>query len=203
MKILILVALVALFLLGCAKKKAIADLLDPLPSKARRPDGDGFTPYTIRKGEFYCDQNFPDRVKGTEMAFTVRFDASCIYTLPEADQADINKLWGFSEGSSNHYNSARFGWRWYGGELQLVPYVYIAGELYRPPSWELPYYVIPVGADVVCSIKVAYDHYLFSVDGSHFRLPRGPRTSGFVGYQLYPYFGGNHPAPHKVTIFIK
>jgi hypothetical protein len=204
MKIFLLVALAALFLFGCSKRQRIGELLDALPSKPKRPASDNFISYTIREGEHYCDQNFPKWIRGTEMAFAVRFNTSAVYTLPPGEQDDINKLWGFSEGSSNHYNSARFGWRWKDGQLQLLPYIYIAGELWRPAEWELPVLATaPFGENVLCSIRVAYDKYIFTVNGQSWSFPRGLRTSGYAGYQQYPYFGGDYPAPHLVTILIK
>jgi hypothetical protein len=46
--------------------------------------------------------------------------------IPE-NQYDINKLWGFSEGINNQYNSARIGWSWNNDALRLYGYVYAKG----------------------------------------------------------------------------
>ena len=56
------------------------------------------------------------------MNFIAKFDNTAIYPAVITDYNhayDMNKLYGFSEGFNNQYNSARIGWRWLNGELQL------------------------------------------------------------------------------------
>jgi hypothetical protein len=43
--------------------------------------------------------------------------------------------------------------------------------------------------------------YLFKVNKT-VELPRSCKSAA-DGYKLYPYFGGNEPAPHEVTIVIE
>ena len=47
-----------------------------------------------------------------EMSRDVYFDLSAKYDLPgDADDEDVNKLFGFGFFPSHHIESARFGWR--------------------------------------------------------------------------------------------
>jgi hypothetical protein len=76
------------------------------------------------------------------MNFVAKFDSTAIYPAVITDYNhayDANKLWGFSEGFNNQYNSARIGWRWLNGQLQLLAYVYVKGTLLRDPiSYDPP-----------------------------------------------------------------
>ena len=69
--------------------------------------------------------------EGSGIDIKVVFDESAIYTLDVAsDQGDINKLVGFSDCTQDHQSeSARFGWRWFNSELQIIAYTYREGDL--------------------------------------------------------------------------
>lgn len=167
-----------------------------------------FTKYTIQQGAHYCDQSTTKSVSGTAMNFVVKFDSTAIYPAVITDYNhayDVNKLWGFSEGFSNQYNSARIGWRWLNGQLQLFAYVYAKGTLLRDPiSYDPPFIkAVAIGTEVNCSIAVSGGYYIFTVDGVVVKTVRGTTTSKFSGYQQYPYFGGTLTAPHLINIYIR
>ena len=133
------------------------------------------------------------------MKFMVKFDNSAIYqTVDPANQYDINKLWGFSEGINNQYNSARIGWSWNNDALRLYGYVYANGARHYQEITS-----VTIGSEITCSIKVSGNTYVFTVNGVSINLPRGLSTSQANGYQQYPYFGGDEVAPHRITILIK
>ncbi|WP_345257959.1 hypothetical protein [Flaviaesturariibacter amylovorans] len=185
-----------LLLAGCSKvAEAIADR-----ATTDAPATDAALEYLIEAGAHSANQNAFRSVSLTEQKFTVRFDSSAIYTTRSAEnQYDINKLWGFSDNGGNHHQfSARFGWRWSDGALRLFGYVYNGG---RVSSAELG--AIAIGADHSCSIRTTARHYVFSVNGRADSLPRTAATARAEGYQLYPYFGGDEPAPHRVRIWIR
>lgn len=163
------------------------------------PTTSSYATYTIRQGQHYCDQNSLKSVRTSEMKFMAKFDNSAIYqsVLPE-NQYDVNKLWGFSEGINNQYNSARIGWSWNNNALRLYGYVYAKGVRYFQEITP-----VAIGSDITCSIKLAGSTYLFTVNGVSISLPRGLSTTQASGYQQYPYFGGNETAPHLITILIK
>jgi hypothetical protein len=167
-----------------------------------------FRKFTIKQGAHYCDQNTLSRVSGTSMNFVAKFDSTAIYPAVITDYNhayDVNKLWGFSEGFSNQYNSARIGWRWLNGQLQLFAYVYVKGTLLRDPiSYDPPFIKsVNIGSEVNCSIAISGSKYIFTVDGAVVQTARGTTSSTYSGYQQYPYFGGTLTAPHLINIYIK
>ena len=158
-----------------------------------------FTKYTIRAGQHYCDQNTIKSVRTSEMKFIARFDNTAIYqTIDPLNQYDINKLWGFSEGFNNQYNSARIGWGYSNGAIRLYGYVYRRGVRHYSEIIT----VFP-GQEVYCSIRISGSNYIISANGVSVTLPRGTTASTANGFQQYPYFGGDEVAPQNISIFIK
>ncbi len=159
----------------------------------------GFVTYLIRRGQHYCDLRPLKTVNVTTMNFLAKFDQSAIYQTINADnQYDINKLWGFSEGYNNQYNSARIGWGYSSGAIRLYGYVYSRGvRYYQEITTVLP------EQEINCSIRIAGSTYVLSANGASVTLPRGTTASTAKGLQQYPYFGGDEVAPHNISIFIK
>lgn len=192
-------AALACLLSSCQK---VVDLVaDRGSSTTTVSNTSSFTTYTIAAGQHSADKNAYKPVDVEEMRFAVRFDSSAIYQTALAEnQWDINKLYGFSDNNTDHHRfSARFGWNWRDGALRLHGYVYNNGVV---ESRELT--TVAIGAETVCSIRVTGGAYLFSVDGK--MMAAMPRQSGGErarGYQLYPYFGGDEPAPHDIRILVK
>lgn len=187
-------AVLLLIATGCTKGSFTKNLSTPAVADS------GFVKYVIPKGEHYAIGNNYEPVDIVALNFIVRFDSSCIYqtTSPE-NQADINKLYGFSDNNAMHQQySARIGWRWSEGALRLFAYTY--NNAVRD-SKELC--TVPIGKEVHCRIKIANEAYLFSVDEKTDTMPRQSTTATAKGYQLYPYFGGDETAPHEVRIWIK
>jgi hypothetical protein len=142
------------------------------------------------------------------MNFVAKFDSTAIYPAVITDYNhayDVNKLYGFSEGISNQYNSARIGWRWLNGQLQLFAYVYVKGTLLRDPiSYDPPFIKsVKIGSEINCSIAISGNKYIFTVDGVVVQTSRGTTSGTYSGYQQYPYFGGTLTAPHLINIYIK
>lgn len=190
----------AMGILVCVASCTKSELIQPQqPSKAESP-ASSFTEFIIPKGEQYC-RPLPYASSDLDsLNFTVIFDSSAIYTSQDPqNQADINKLYGFSDNNANHHLfSARFGWRWYNHSLELLAYIYNDGKR----SWRKLDHVT-IGKPVTCSIKVSGSHYIFAVNGKKTILPRKSKTTKAAGYLLYPYFGGNESAPHEIRIWIK
>ena len=174
----------------------------------------GYTLHTIKKGTHNSDKSSLKSVKTSEMKFYAYFDGSAEYaTVDPINQYDINKLWGFSEGLNNQYNSCRIGWSYndgkYGGSsqigtpaLRLSAYSYANGVRY---SKEIC--IIPMNTSVYCSIKLSGTSYLCTVivNGITYSttINRGATTTTASGYQQYPYFGGDEVAPQNIFIQIK
>ena len=116
------------------------------------------------------------------------------------DVLDANKLFGVSFGK-HHKNSIRVGWRATEQGIQLCMYDYNDGK--RTVVWldqklELnKYYRI-----VLSFSKDRYNVMFTDMTGSF--LSRNYVKYKFpkcrIGYYLYPYFGGNTPAPKNMFI---
>jgi len=163
----------------------------------------GYTVYTIEKGLQYADstESLIEIVGVKNLHFNVIFDSSAIYQTDTANnQHDINKLYGFADNNAydHHAFSARFGWNWYKGQLLLYAYIYNNSVMSFKSLG-----AIPLGVAADCQIIVQGNEYLFVLNGVTTIMPRASTTTTGEGYKLFPYFGGNEKAPHKISIAIK
>lgn len=175
-------------IMSCEKLEEIIPLKEKTKAKI----------YTIEQGNHHSTHAIA-KLETNKLSFKAHFDSSAIYTTThEENQADINKLYGFSDCSSSHHtNSARFGWRWTGKDLEIHAYTYVNGVRNSK-------YITSVAFDKAFdySITVLPDHYQFTVNETSVSMDRscsGPAS----GYVLYPYFGGDETAPHDITILIE
>jgi hypothetical protein len=159
-----------------------------------------YVEYVISQGTQSASQNAYKAVNASEMNFTVKFDQTAVYqTKLTENQGDINKLYGFSDNNQEHHqNSARFGWRWYNNKLEILAYVYNNSVMsYKYLG------TVAIGTEANCRIKVAGNQYVFTLNGTQTTMPRASATELGVGYQLYPYFGGDELAPHDIHVWVK
>lgn len=196
--------LLPVILFGCSKE-AISTSSTDLSSGAKlaAPDNlaaKGYKTYTIEQGKHYADGvRFPP-FSGTVLSFTAIFDSSAIYNFTDPNtKYDQNTLYGFADNGQRHENySARFGWRWFDGQLQIAAYTI---------NNSVPTYLqigsVPLGVASSYSIVVNGDHYDFTLNGVTTSLPRASTTANAGKYNLVPYFGGDATAPQKVTIKVK
>ncbi|MDX2306361.1 MAG: hypothetical protein NW226_26365 [Microscillaceae bacterium] len=154
--------------------------------------------YIIRQGTHRSVNSF-EFVNSTQFRFEVIFDSSAVYkTRNPENQADINKLYGFSDCFSSHQeNSTRFGWRWYQNRLELHAYCYKNGE--RISEFIT---AIDLHRAYICEINLSEQKYIFKLNGVTREVPRTCAGNG-LGYKLYPYFGGDETAPHDIIIKIR
>lgn len=160
-----------------------------------------YTTYIIQKGKNYCEGNTYEVLSAVAaLDFLVVFDSSCIYQNADpVNQADINKLLGFSDCVTHHQqNSARFGWNWMDGALNLYAYCYRNGERMHKPLGS-------ISLDTAQHLKmyVEGNYYLFVVNGKIDTMPRYCEGNSINGYSLLPYFGGDEPAPQDIHIRIR
>lgn len=160
---------------------------------------DGQKIYTIKKGEHESNRT-PKSFDAQSLTFQARFDSSAVYkTLQETNQADINKLMGFSDCNSHHQqNSARFGWRWYDDQLEILAYCYVNGD-------RISQYVtsVPLGEMAEYKIEIVGDKYVFTVNSTaRVEINKNPNCTGGMNYMLFPYFGGDETAPHDITVVV-
>lgn len=183
MKQLLYLLLFAAGFISCHKPEITQDL-------------DGFVVYTIKKGEHSAGSSVSFRA-GNSIECLGILTESCIYTINPEDQGDTNKLFGLSDALSHSDHSARFGWRYYNNQLEILAYVRRDGNFY----YEVLGTVQP-GETQRYRIEILNDIYRFTFKDKVFDMPR---TSKYTGprYTLYPYFGGNITAPHDITIKLK
>jgi hypothetical protein len=161
----------------------------------------GYNEYFIEKGRHSSKGKSFDELTNTVLTYDVIFDESAKYKINDADQADINKLFGFSDCNSNHQsNSARFGWRWYNDQLEILSYNYVNGkrtfEFLTTVDFHQPYRF---------SIKLDGSKYVFTIEDQlePTYYERGNVCHKGLHYLLFPYFGGNIEAPHDIKIFMR
>jgi hypothetical protein len=186
--------LFVLSLLGCSKH---SDTGDSMPPTSKYP---GFKEYFIPEGSNYSRQNEYHAFRASELSFAAIFDSSAIYsTVDPANQADINKLFGVSDGNTHHQeNSARFGWNWNGKAVQVHAYCYAGGVRANKLLA-----TVDIGTSHSYSIRVDGSHYIFQFDNKIENMDRQITDSVLNGYSLYPYFGGDETAPHDIRIYLK
>ena len=186
--------LLVLFLLGCSKH---SDSVEDVPPASKYP---GFKEYFIPGGPNYSRQNEYHAFRARELSFSAIFDSSAIYrTVDPANQADINKLYGVSDGNSHHQeNSARFGWNWNGKELQVHAYCYAGGVRENKLIG-----TATIGQSHSYSIRAEDSRYVFQFDNKIEYMHREVSDSVLNGYSLYPYFGGDETAPHDIRVYLK
>lgn len=152
--------------------------------------------YTIKKGCHYGWHWFwPFLGKTCVIKHEVVFKQNCLYRFGDADDFDVNKLFGRSFGF-HHKNSVRFGWRPFKGKIAIFSYVYRNGE--RSIN-ELG--ICDIDKKYTFQIKCKDNFTLFEMGDESHKTRFGVNTSGSpFGYKLYPYFGGNRKAPHDIDI---
>ncbi len=140
-------------------------------------------------------------LKSEVLRFRARFDQTAIYDLGNDNQYDVNKLFGFSDCNSHHQeNSARFGWNYDLKEAQInvYAYLYVNGKRRIETLGALA-----IHEDASYALRVTNTHFIFTFNGMETSFERGSDCSVGLYLLLYPYFGGNTPAPHDIRIYIQ
>lgn len=171
--------------------------------------------YTISKGNhFSSPRSLKFHTGVSSQVRTVVFDSTCVYRFGDAEDGDINKLYGWGVGLTNRH-SIRIGWNCKSGEgIDLYAYFHVNGRRWMVPRDSssssgradlIGKGFIP-GLPISCGIHRARDGISFeAVQGSkrhklfiRYRdFPNGP------GQYMYPYFGGTYPAPQTMRITLR
>ena len=161
--------------------------------------------YIIEKGKHKANGLNIGITLSRKIKFKAKFDKSCIYKIDGIDAYDVNKLYGFSTTWFHHRQSARVGWRCLDGEnIQIVTYSYNHGNRVIGEIDVLG--VVKPDEEFICTIqdKEREYFYTFEKDGEITTASDQKKPDWFFfHHKLYPYFGGNNPAPHRMKIFLE
>lgn len=164
--------------------------------------------YKIKKGNHSASGlHFGVHFGITEQTYKIRFSKECLYQ-PLDWENDYNKLCGWSYGM-HHNNSIRVCWR---------PFIPEGAVFYNPSLLEICIYVyenkvrkisqktllLNVEQDYEFTLK--YDRDINTIIANFPSLGNSMsidyHTKPFIGYRLYPYFGGNLPASQNHTVTV-
>ena len=171
----------------------------------------GLKKYCIKKGNHSASGfNFGITFKKT-IKFRASFTESCLYDLGSNDNYDINKLYGFSTTIFHHNQSARIGWRCIDGEnIEVLTYSYnnkkrslLDSNLLatvKPNQW---FNVEITDHESYYEYKLTYENDLDNDNIVVTDKDKKEKDWFLFHYFLYPYFGGNKPAPHNMLIYIE
>ena len=156
-----------------------------------------YVTFFINKGKHRSTAAY-NTTKDSVFNWRIIFDSSAIYTTEDINnQLDVNKLIGWSDCGDNHSESSiRFGWRWT-DSLEIHWFKHENGN----------FSFAKITSVDICSshdyyLKIHTWDYEMRVDGVRVFVPRNC-VEQKRRYQLYPYFGGDETAPHRVKIKIK
>lgn len=164
---------------------------------------DDFFIHTIKKGN-HISGNYMSVHNSRKLECEVIFTESCIYEIPNDIEFDTNKLIGISDSYIHLNHSVRIGWRYYKGQLEILSYVRKNKVIHLQHMC-----YVEINQPYFFSVEIKNDRYILickKVGGVYKPVNvEVSRTSDYNGirYKLFPYFGGNNPAPHDITIKIK
>lgn len=182
-------------------KKIIGSLFLFISCLACEPMVDDiFNVYVIKAGDHYTSTRHVETLQTNILQFDARFDESAIYTFSDAGFQDSkNKLMGFSDCNSMHHeNSARFAWQWYNNQIEIYAYCYRNGDRVEEFLG-----VVEPGEIARYRVELTAEAYIFRFKDKEVSIARGASCSVGTYLILWPYFGGQLPAPHDISIYIR
>jgi hypothetical protein len=152
------------------------------------------TLFTIPAGGHFAKRLHLSLLLGnTYIAFKAKFYENCIYE-PMRVPEQINKLYGMSYGL-HHRCSARIGWRSDGRRIEILSYLYSAPRIRVFESMGF------IDAEQWHTFTIRRDHKMVYLTMDRQQPRAYALKAPFpIGYRLFPYFGGEYPAPHTMSI---
>lgn len=159
--------------------------------------------FLIRKGFHRSNKIIPRFHKNLEsIEFVAIFDSNCNYDLKNDNNLDINKLYGISWGW-HHKDSFRIGWNIKNNKISLFSYYYNDGYRRNEELCQIDF-----NEPIIFKIRFHKGLDAIIVDWIKSDKTKGTEAIEYYfpetnyGYYLWPYFGGNEVAPHKMRIRI-
>lgn len=172
--------------------------------------------FTIKEGRHYSE---PSHIRVhfgvSKIKFKFKFSKECVYPMDDvridADDYDINKLHGFSQGHHHWNASARLGWIPsvnQVGRIELYRYCYNKGK--RIPDY-IPIVTVDVEKWYEAEIELndLFQTATFKIWDTESGLSLCTASTAYKrpafkwGYKLDPHFGGDHVSPHDMAIWIE
>jgi len=168
-------------------------LITLLTISCNKKDDENWSIFKINSGD-HSSSNSLEFTRKSTWQFKFQFDSSAIYTsVDPINQWDVNKLIGVSDGGLHQKNSARFGWRWLNGKLEILAYTHWKGNFEFEKITD-----IEIGKEYTGTIQFS-DKYIFTCNGTIVEMRRDKNVQT-NNYYLWPYFGGDETAPHDIKI---
>jgi hypothetical protein len=166
--------------------------------------------YIIKKGNHYSstiqDRIFNRRNYDTIWHWEIMFDEYCKYHFSHledsANISDVNKLIGYADcGSSHRSNSVRIGWRISPSSMDVIELL----SYVRKDGMFMFNILTTVTQEEIFNVTIVYDHDKYICCVNEFCDTIDRECFEFNGHKwgLFPYFGGNEVAPHRMSIYIK
>jgi hypothetical protein len=158
-----------------------------------------FEVFTIPENAHYSDQRHVEFLQRSSLFFKAKFDETAEYVLDDGFQDSKNKLLGFADcNSAHHENSARFSWQWFNNTIEIYAYCYVNGQ-------RIEKFLGSVEKNEVASyeIQLSPSSYTFIFKDQKTVIPRGTTCDVGAYMLLWPYFGGQKPAPHAINVYLK
>lgn len=164
--------------------------------------------YHIIKGTHFSNLGLhfdPLLGKKKHVEFRFKFDSSCLYDLGNENNYDINKLFGISIGYHMN-NSFRMGWRCVNGKLELHRFIHLNGKMQLENT-----FIQEIEVDQMYGGRFEREEnkitlFLSNMDPDNEEVPykfvQYFDSKCWFSYCLFPYFGGNEPAPHNMEVYL-
>lgn len=158
--------------------------------------------YTIKEGQHRSGYYFAPHFGVERVAWDFMFNENCLYK--HKPEMGINKLCGLSFGFHHNY-SVRIGWTTRERRIELYSYMYCGGVRFIHYLGIVDIAKIYTSSIFLCRnhfyvvIKELYNDSIDCLECSIFKRFDHNRC----GYYLFPYFGGQEPAPHDMNIYLK
>ena len=157
--------------------------------------------FVTPKGSHYSLPRVSQVLQNQRLSFDARFNSTAKYNLGDpALQSSKNKLMGFCDCNSlPHENSARFTWQWFNDRLEIYAYCYVNGDRNEEFIG-----VVDIDEYNHYELELTSDSYIFRLNNlPAVIMKRGSTCNTGAYFKLWPYFGGQIPAPHDVAIDIR
>jgi len=159
--------------------------------------------FKIKKGNHYSNgylyKFFNFFHSSDKMSHYCTFTDSTIYNDETKHKFDVNKLFGFSIGQ-HHVNSYRFGWNVLDNNIHIYAYSYVNTKRIIDEIC-----VVETNKPYKFIIKLKDGKAIFTVLDKDYVLKQVIQPilkNKYLGYRLWPYFGGNNTAPKDIFIEI-